>query len=112
MIRHLVDKKALAREYRAGATCAELAARHNLTPPTVNRILHDVGEPLRPRNRRKGKRFTHPVTDHLDAKLIAKQYRSGKSLRVLGEMHNCSFGSISRVLKEQGVKMRRVGRQY
>ena len=46
-----------------------------------------------------------PLREH-----IAEGYRNGNSLKTLALAYNASIGSIRKLLKEEGVQMRKIGR--
>jgi len=105
------------RDYRAGATLRDLAARYGVSTKTVARALRQHGVVVRPAGCRRG------VPSSEDAQLVSAssrvraviddvvwQYRAGATLAALAERYEVSSSSIRRALEERGVKIRARGR--
>jgi len=95
----------LADEYRAGASTAELAEKYGTSPPTIARMLEDLGVSRRPAEAR----------NYADAKIpfppnLAKDYAAGMSAAKLATMHGVSAPTIGRMLDELGVEKRKIKR--
>jgi DNA-binding CsgD family transcriptional regulator len=92
----------LVRRYRAGESCAAIAAATGLRPTTVQGRLKRAGAKLRPPGR-PASRGPLGVTD---ADLVAR-YRAGESCAAIGEATGLSRTTVHGRLRRAGVELRR-----
>lgn len=90
-----------AREYAAGETCAQIAAREGLSTHTVYYRLQKLATVMRPPGFPKGR--SHP--NHLrkvavqDYPAIVAMRKNGTPLKAIGKRFNVTFQSIQQILR-------------
>lgn len=97
---HEAMAETFAAEYRAGATVAQLAARHHVSTPTVLKGLRHADCPRRPRHS-----HVNPATTEKHAR-IASRYADGLSLRQVAAEFGMSIDGVRYAAIKMGVKMR------
>jgi hypothetical protein len=104
------DDAQLARMYGAGASVRAIAASAGLAPKTIHRRLRASGVRLRPPGGGPRRAPRKPL-DGLDVEAITSAYQgSPVSLEALGAQYGRSGDAIARLLRRQGVPLRRRGR--
>jgi transposase len=94
----------MARRYRDGETCEQIAATAGLRLGAVYRRLRSAGVKFRPR----GSSPSRGALGVTDADLVAR-YRAGETCKVIAAVMGLSESVVRRRLKRAGVEMRRGG---
>jgi hypothetical protein len=95
----------LVRRYRAGESCAAIAAATGSRPTTVQGRLKRAGVKLRP----PGRPASRGLIDVADADLVAR-YRAGETCPAIAAAIGMSESMVYDRLKRAGVEMRRGGK--
>jgi len=104
-----VDVEAMAADYRAGATIAEVAERHGLSYATAHRRLHAAGVAIRPGGAQPGRPGGRGPA-RVDVAAAAADYRAGASIAAIADRQGVSYWAVRRRLRAAGVALRPPGR--
>lgn len=91
-----------------------VAEAYGVSTETIYRILREHGIPRTHRHPEKKNEKRHTVRndwDDSDVAEIIKLYEDGLTCSQIGDRYGCSWMSINRALKDNGVKMRQPGRR-
>lgn len=87
--------------YESGKTMQYIAKKFNSSINTVSRILHRLGVDVRSTGRQRNEGIREK------AEFLIEEYNSGKSIKEVSEESGISYGTVRRILLENGVKMRK-----
>lgn len=97
-------EKKIIEEFKAGECMTNIALKYNYNYQFIKRILIKNGIKLRPfSEERKRKEIYSKEKD------IVEKYKKGIAIHSISKDHNCSSGPITRILKKNGIKIRKDG---
>lgn len=87
----------MAADARAGASITEVAQKYGLSPNWAGAILDQQGVP---------RRSQRGVRQQIDGDGMVKAYLEGRTIREIADWHETSYGTVYRLLRARGVRMR------
>ena len=94
------QEQEIARRYAEGESLTQLGKAYDVAPNTIGRLLKRHGVAARSNSEANG---GIPVTQHA---AVVKRYLEGENTYQLGKAYGVSDGTISKLLKSQGVAAR------